>query len=151
VLYAIWASILKADVSTGGLLAIFTISQLVLNAGVNVTTFLLPVEVFPTRVRGTAHGIAAASGKCGALLTALTFGTVNLKIGLSGVLGLFSGLMALCAVCTLMIPETRGATIEDVEDDIFYRRQKGSYGPTTDSDGGVFVLPKMDSTTKQIV
>jgi PHS family inorganic phosphate transporter-like MFS transporter len=137
-------------VSTGGLLAIFTVSQLVLNAGTNVTTFLLPVEVFPTRVRGTAHGIAAASGKCGALLTALTFGTVNQKIGLSGVLGLFSGLMVLCAACTLMIPETRGATIKDVEDEILYGGQKAFNGSTTDSDAGIVVVPKMESIAKDL-
>jgi len=34
--------------------------------GPNSTTFLMPVEVFPTRVRATAHGISAACGKIGA-------------------------------------------------------------------------------------
>lgn len=132
-LYAIWAGLIKAGVNTGGLLAIFTISQLVLNAGPNVTTFLLPVEVFPTRVRGTAHGIAAASGKCGAVLTAFTFGTVNQKIGLPGVLGLFSGIMALCALCTLLIPETKGVTIDEIEDEVLYGREKRSDESITDS------------------
>jgi PHS family inorganic phosphate transporter-like MFS transporter len=151
VLYAIWAGVLKAGVSTGGLMTIFTISQLVLNAGPNTSTFLIPVEVFPTRVRGTAHGIAAASGKAGAVLTALTFGTVNQKIGLSGVLGLFSGLMALCAACTLLIPETKGTTIDDVENEVLYGGDKRSNGSTTDSLGDVSVIPKMDSTGKELV
>lgn len=83
VLYAVWAG-LTNTISTGGLMAIFTISQLVLNAGPNVTTFLLPVEAFPTRVRGTAHGIAAAAGKAGAVFTAFAFGTITDRIGIDG-------------------------------------------------------------------
>ena len=117
VLYAIWAGVANTA-STGGLMTLFTISQLVLNAGPNVTTFLIPVEVFPTRVRGTAHGISSASGKCGAVLTAFAFGTITDKIGLRGTLGLFSGVMALCAAVTLLIPETKGKTLEDIEADV---------------------------------
>ena len=119
ILYAIWAGVINYS-STSGLIALFTLSQLALNAGPNVTTFLLPVEVFPTRVRGTAHGIAAASGKCGAVLTAFAFGTINDKIGLAGVLGLFSGIMILAALVTLMIPETKGKSLEDIEKEVLY-------------------------------
>ena len=118
-LYAIWAGVTKTA-SIGGLMTLFTISQLVLNAGPNVTTFLLPVEVFPTRVRGSAHGIAAATGKAGAVLTAFAFGTVQEHIGLDGVLGLFAGIMALAAVITLLIPETKGRTLEDIEGEVLY-------------------------------
>jgi PHS family inorganic phosphate transporter-like MFS transporter len=144
IIYAIWAGVLKAGVSTAGLLTIFTISQLVLNATTNVTTFLLPVEVFPTRVRGTAHGIAAASGKCGAVLTAFTFGTVNQKIGLPGVLGLFSGIMVLCALCTLLIPETKGVSIEDVEGDVLYGGHPKSSADSSSTE--ISVMPKQDVT-----
>lgn len=83
VLYAIWAGVSNVA-STAGLMTIFTISQFVLNVGPNATTFLLPVEVFPTRVRGTAHGIAAASGKAGAVFTAFAFGSITDRIGVSG-------------------------------------------------------------------
>lgn len=113
-LYAIWAGVTN-HTSIGGLMTLFTLSQFFLNAGPNCTTFLLPVEVFPTRVRGTAHGIAAASGKCGAVLTAFAFGTVVNRIGLNGTLGLFSGIMALCAAVTLLIPETKGLSLDQIE------------------------------------
>ena len=83
--------------------------------GPNATTFLLPVEVFPTRVRATAHGIAAASGKAGAVVTAFAFGTITDRMGLKGVLGLFAGIMALCAAVTLLIPETMGKSIAEIE------------------------------------
>lgn len=36
-----------------------------MNFGANATTFIIPGEVFPTKVRASAHGISAASGKAG--------------------------------------------------------------------------------------
>lgn len=38
------------------------------NFGPNTTTFIIPGEMFPTRYRSTAHGIAAATGKLGAIV-----------------------------------------------------------------------------------
>jgi PHS family inorganic phosphate transporter-like MFS transporter len=43
------------------------------NFGPNTTTFIIPGELFPTRYRSTAHGIAAASGKLGALISQAIF------------------------------------------------------------------------------
>jgi PHS family inorganic phosphate transporter-like MFS transporter len=43
------------------------------NFGPNVTTFVVPGEVFPTRYRSTAHGISAASGKLGAVVAQVGF------------------------------------------------------------------------------
>jgi PHS family inorganic phosphate transporter-like MFS transporter len=119
VLYAIWAGVFDST-STAGLMTLFTLSQFFLNLGPNATTFLLPVEVFPTRVRGTAHGIAAASGKAGAVVTAFAFGTITDAIGVRGVLGLFSGIMALCSAVTLLIPEPKGKTIDEIERGVLY-------------------------------
>ena len=119
VTYAIWAGITHHG-NTAGMMALFTLSQLILNAGPNVTTFLLPAELFPTRVRSSAHGIAAASGKAGAVLTSFAFGKVEHAIGIQGVLGIFSGVLLLAALCTLLIPETRGATLDDLEFERIY-------------------------------
>ena len=119
VLYAIWAGVSNYT-STGGLMTLFTLPQFFLNVGPNATTFLLPVEVFPTRVRGTAHGIAAASGKAGAVFTAFAFGTITDRIGISGVLGLFSGIMALCTAITFLIPEPLGKSIDEIEHGVLY-------------------------------
>jgi PHS family inorganic phosphate transporter-like MFS transporter len=76
---------------------------------------LIPVKLFPTRVRGSYHGISAASGKAGAVLTAYAFATITDKIGLQGVLGLFSGPFALICLLTLWIPEAKGRTLEEIE------------------------------------
>ncbi|KAJ6152855.1 hypothetical protein N7497_007174 [Penicillium chrysogenum] len=106
---------------TAGLMIIFALSQFFLTVGPNCTTFLIPAEVFPTRVRGTAHGISAAAGKCGAIITAFAFGTVEDTIGLEGVLGLFSGIMLLTALVTLLIPETKNRSLEGIGNDELYR------------------------------
>ncbi|KAJ5473054.1 hypothetical protein N7530_007055, partial [Penicillium desertorum] len=108
----------------GGLMTVFTLSQLFLNMGPDCTTWLMPVEVFPTSVRGTAHGISAAAGKFGAILTAFAFGTVTDRIGLPGVLGLFSGVMVLNALVTFWIPETRGMTITDIENEVHFAQHR---------------------------
>jgi PHS family inorganic phosphate transporter-like MFS transporter len=119
ILYAVWAGVTD-HTSTAGLMVLFTLSQLFLNASCNATTWLIPTEVFPTRVRGTAHGLSAACGKCGAVLTAFAFGTITEKIGLKGVLGLFSGIMALVAIITFLIPETQGSSLDDIENETLF-------------------------------
>lgn len=53
------------------IIALYGLAQFFTNVGPNVTTFILPTEVFPTRFRTTGHGIAAGSGKLGATLAAL--------------------------------------------------------------------------------
>ena len=142
-LYAIWAGISSpsAHTSSGGLITVFTLSQLVLNLGPNCTTFLIPAEVFPTRVRGTGHGISAAAGKCGAVLTAFVFGTVEDHIGLDGVLGLFSGVMALTAAVTLLIPETKGYSLEDLETEVQFGK---TLPPSFSSAAGPVGASKVD-------
>ncbi|KAJ5944369.1 hypothetical protein N7516_004537 [Penicillium verrucosum] len=100
------------------------IGRFLLTVGPNCTTFLIPTEVFPTRVRGTAHGISAAAGKYGAIITAFAFGSVEDAIGLEGVLGLFSGIMLLTALVTLLIPETKNQTLEGIETDELYRKHE---------------------------
>ncbi|KAG0213253.1 Inorganic phosphate transporter pho84 [Mortierella sp. GBA30] len=102
--------------------AIFTLAQFFFNFGPNTTTFVVPGEVFPTRVRATAHGISAASGKLGAILA--TFGFNELvEIGgppgahafLPHVLGIFAGIMGLGFLFTFLIPETKGMSLEEIE------------------------------------
>ena len=43
------------------------------NFGPNVTTFVIPGEVFPTRYRATGHGLSAACGKLGAIVAQVIF------------------------------------------------------------------------------
>ena len=47
---------------------------------------MYPAEVFPTKFRATAHGMSAACGKAGAIISALAFNSLSKKIGTPAVL-----------------------------------------------------------------
>jgi MFS family permease len=74
--------------------------------GPNATTFILPSEIFPTKLRTMCHGIAAASGKFGALLATIMFHRISNNIDLF----LLSGYTSLLAavITYWFIPETVG-------------------------------------------
>ena len=66
-------------------MVLYCLANFFQNFGPNTTTFIVPGEVFPTRYRATAHGISAASGKLGAVISQLVFtatGSVNLMYAL---------------------------------------------------------------------
>lgn len=70
--YLITAFMLRNGIITpAAIIALYGLAQFFTNVGPNVTTFILPTEVFPTRFRTTGHGIAAGSGKLGATIAAL--------------------------------------------------------------------------------
>ncbi|KAK6086045.1 phosphate transporter [Seiridium cupressi] len=46
----------------------YSLLQFIFNIGPNPLLFVLPAEIFPTVYRGTFYGIAAASGKVGAII-----------------------------------------------------------------------------------
>jgi len=86
------------------------------NFGPNTTTFVIPGEVFPTRYRSTGHGISAASGKLGAIVAQVGFSRL-INIGgpskfLKHILELFAFFMATGVGSTLLLPETKGLTLE---------------------------------------
>ncbi|KAE8230218.1 hypothetical protein CF326_g4783 [Tilletia indica] len=99
---------LKSD--TGPFFVVFVFLQLFFNFGANATTFIIPAEVFPTRVRGTAHGISAASGKCGAILASLLFPHLSkTSFGYSGVFWVMFGISVFAFFITLFFTrETKG-------------------------------------------
>ncbi|KAI5475473.1 MFS phosphate transporter [Pseudohyphozyma bogoriensis] len=45
--------------------------------GPNCTTFLVAAEVFPASIRGTAHGVSAATGKLGALAPTILYNYIS--------------------------------------------------------------------------
>lgn len=104
-------------IGTGGKFACFTIAQLFFNFGPNATTFIVPGEVFPSRVRGTAHGISAAVGKLGAILSGVLFNYLaSDKIGVANTLWIFFGCSILGAIATfLLVPETKGIDADAVD------------------------------------
>ncbi|KAJ7617717.1 major facilitator superfamily domain-containing protein [Roridomyces roridus] len=111
---------LKANSS--GLIACFIFLQFFFNFGANATTFVVPAEVFPTRVRGFGHGVSAASGKCGAIIASLAVSIMATNVGPQNVLWLFFGIAVIAIPFTFLIPETkdRDADLIDLEE----RREK---------------------------
>lgn len=53
--------------------ALFTVLSFVLAWGCNVSTYVLPTEVFPSQLRSSFFGLSAGMGKVGALLGGATF------------------------------------------------------------------------------
>lgn len=102
---------------TAGKFVCFALAQFFFNFGPNATTFIVPAEVFPSRVRGFAHGISAAVGKCGAILSAILFNWLaSYKIGLPNVLWIFFACNILGAIITFFfIPETKGRDADVVD------------------------------------
>jgi PHS family inorganic phosphate transporter-like MFS transporter len=114
------------DTAIAAFITIFTLAQLFMNFGPNATTFIIPGECFPSKVRASAHGISAASGKAGAILAAFAFNVV-VEIGdtypgqhafLPQTLGIFAAIMFLGLVVTLLwIPESKGMDLDEFEED----------------------------------
>jgi len=102
---------------TAGKFVCFALAQFFYNFGPNATTFIVPAEVFPSRVRGLAHGLSAAIGKCGAILAAILFNYLaSYKIGLPNTLWIFFGCNIIGAAITWWaIPETKGRDADVVD------------------------------------
>jgi PHS family inorganic phosphate transporter-like MFS transporter len=86
----------------------FSFLQFFFNFGPNATTYCYPAEVFPTKFRASAHGLSAACGKAGAIISALVFNTLTAKIGTPAVLWIFFGCCIAGAGFTLLLPEVAG-------------------------------------------
>jgi len=93
-----------------GLLACFGLTFLFSNFGPNTTTFVIPIETYPTLIRATCHGVSAAAGKLGAVAGVVAFAPCEQAFGLRAVLG-FCG-----AVCLSGAALTFFFTREPVED-----------------------------------
>ncbi|KAE9456304.1 hypothetical protein C3L33_11808, partial [Rhododendron williamsianum] len=97
------------------------------NFGPNATTFVLPAEIFPARLRSTCHGISAAAGKAGAIVGAFGFlyasESDHAKLddtGYSKGIGVKYSLIVLGFVSlfgmlfTFLVPEPKGKSLEEL-------------------------------------
>lgn len=99
--------------SPSSLLVLYMLSSFFGQVGPNATTFILPAEIVPTQLRTLCHGIAAASGKLGALAAAVGFGRVDNELQLFLLSGYASFAASLLTVWTL--PETLGLALTEVD------------------------------------
>ncbi|KAG7895702.1 hypothetical protein KL925_000410 [Ogataea polymorpha] len=111
-----------------GLLAFYILAQFFQNFGPNTTTFIVPGECFPTRYRSTAHGISAAAGKVGAIIAQTCIGTLQdhncardgkeKNCWLPHVMEIFALFMLLGTFTTVLIPETKRKTLEQLSEEL---------------------------------
>lgn len=71
----------------GALVALVCLANFFSNFGPNTTTFIVPGEAFPTRYRSTSHGLSAASGKIGAIISQAFIGPLRNQGGTNAFLG----------------------------------------------------------------
>ncbi|KAF2252541.1 MFS transporter [Trematosphaeria pertusa] len=109
------------------LLALYVLAQFFFNFGPNATTFIVPGECYPTRYRSSAHGLSAASGKVGAIIAQVLIGplrTRGAKPGssdspwLNHVMQIYSVFMFAGIFTTLLIPETKRKTLEQLAGEV---------------------------------
>jgi len=89
------------------------------NFGPNVTTFIIPGEIFPTRYRSTAHGISAGSGKVGAVVSQVVFAVLKndgFKF-VKHILEIFALFTLSGFFSTLLLPETKGRSLEELSNE----------------------------------
>mmetsp|Transcript_19710 Transcript_19710/g.67670 ORF Transcript_19710/g.67670 Transcript_19710/m.67670 type:complete len:426 (+) Transcript_19710:517-1794(+) len=84
-----------------------------LSFGPAVTTFVLPAAVFPAAYRSTLNGVAAASGKLGAVLGTEIFPALKTRAGLNYVLYASAALSILGAAVTHVFIERGSARAND--------------------------------------
>jgi MFS transporter, PHS family, inorganic phosphate transporter len=102
-------------------LILYGVSYFFTEFGPNMTTFICPAELFPTEVRTTGHGISAGAGKLGAFIGAFLFPDILAShIGLRGAMTI-AGIVAIAGLALTFwtLPETRGKSLEELEDDAY--------------------------------
>jgi MFS transporter, PHS family, inorganic phosphate transporter len=82
--------------------------------GPNMTTFVLPSELYPVSMRTTGHGISAGVGKLGAFIGVFLFPVLQTSLGLRGTLLLTAAIAVLGLALTLVLPEPAGRSLDDI-------------------------------------
>ena len=95
----------------------FGLFNLLQNFGPNATTFLLPAELFSTRLRATAHGFAAGLAKVGAACGIVFVPLMTAAYGVRYTV-IFMGVICILAfvVTWLTRIDMTGRSLEDIED-----------------------------------
>lgn len=126
ILFIVWG--FAFDKITGhGAFALYVFIQLFFNFGPNATTFIVPGECFPTRYRSTSHGISAGSGKIGSIIAQAAIAPLRTRGAIASgphktvanpwlnhVMQIYAAFMFAGIFTTLLIPETKRKTLEDL-------------------------------------
>lgn len=110
-----------------GFVIMYSLTFFFANFGPNATTFVVPAEIFPARLRSTCHGISAAAGKAGAIVGAFGFlyaaqnkDPKKTDAGYPAGIGVRNSLLVLGCVnflgilFTFLVPESKGKSLEEM-------------------------------------
>jgi PHS family inorganic phosphate transporter-like MFS transporter len=110
-----------------GFLAMYALTFFFANFGPNSTTFVVPAEIFPARLRSTCHGISSAAGKAGAIIGAFGFLYASQSkdpkkrdagypagIGMKNTLIVLAVVNCLGIFFTFLVPEANGKSLEEM-------------------------------------
>ncbi|KAK9059049.1 hypothetical protein SSX86_021668 [Deinandra increscens subsp. villosa] len=110
-----------------GFVVMYSLTFFFANFGPNSTTFVVPAEIFPARLRSTCHGISAAAGKAGAIVGAYGFLYASQSrdpkktdagyptgIGIRYSLILLGVINFLGIIFTFLVPEANGKSLEEM-------------------------------------
>src|ERR1022692_3980879 len=95
-------------------LLVYGVSYFFTEFGPNMTTFVMPSEVYPVTMRATGHGISAGIGKFGAFIGVFVFPLLQKSLGLRGTLMLTAAVSVLGFLLTLVLPEPSGLSLEEL-------------------------------------
>jgi MFS transporter, PHS family, inorganic phosphate transporter len=95
-------------------LLVYGVSYFFTEFGPNMTTFVMPSELYPVSMRATGHGISAGVGKLGAFIGVFLFPLLQTSLGLRGTLLLTAGVASLGFALTLVLPEPAGRSLDDM-------------------------------------
>jgi hypothetical protein len=112
--FAVIAVVPGMTTTVAPFLLVYGVSYFFTEFGPNMTTFVMPSEIFPVDMRATGHGISAGVGKLGAFIGVFLFPLLNSGLGLRGTLLLTAGVSAAGLALTLVLPEPAGRSLEEI-------------------------------------
>jgi MFS transporter, PHS family, inorganic phosphate transporter len=95
-------------------LIVYGVSYFFTEFGPNMTTFVLPSEIYPVSMRTTGHGISAGVGKLGAFIGVFLFPVLQSSLGLRGTVLLTAGISVLGLGLTFVLPEPAGRSLDEI-------------------------------------
>ncbi|CAA6662616.1 unnamed protein product [Spirodela intermedia] len=96
-----------------GFVVMYGLTFFFANFGPNSTTFIVPAEIFPARLRSTCHGISAAAGKASKDKTKTDPG-YPAGIGVRNSLFVLAVCNILGFIFTFLVPESNGKSLEEM-------------------------------------
>jgi MFS family permease len=114
VCFAVIAVVPGMTTAVAPFLLVYGLSYFFTEFGPNMTTFVIPSEVYPVSMRATGHGISAGVGKLGAFIGVFLFPVLQNSLGLRGTLLLTAAVSAAGFALTRVLPETARISLEDI-------------------------------------